>query len=489
MQVVETKNEGLRREFTITLLASEIEEKVDDRLEDLRKTANIPGFRPGKVPTALLKKRFGPSVMGEVLEQAVSESSRQAIEDNTLRPAMQPNIEITKFEEGQDLEYTMAVEVLPEIEAMDFSEIEIERLVAKADDKEVDETIARLAQQYRQTEPIKRARKAREGDVLVIDFVGKLDGEPFEGGTGEGHQLELGSNHFIPGFEEQLVGAKAGESLSVPVTFPEDYGAKTLAGKEAVFDVEVKEIREYVDTAIDDEFAKTLGQESLEGLRKSIAQRLEQDYAALSRDRLKRELLDILEKAHEFEVPPGMVEAEFNAIWSQYDEARKNQDVEDDEDKGKSDDELKEDYRKIAERRVQLGLLLTEVGNANNVEVAAEEINRALFTEAQKYPGHEKEFIEMYRNSPEAMASLRAPIFEDKVIDFVLELAKVTEREVGVEELMKLPDAEEAADAAADEKKPAKKKAAPKKRATRSRRKKADTKADEKADEPAGDKG
>lgn len=460
MQVVETKNEGLLREYTITLLASEIEEKVDYRLEDLRKTANIPGFRPGKVPTALLKQRFGKNVMGEVLEAAVGESSRQAIEDHTLRPAMQPNIEITKFEEGEDLEYKMAIEVMPDIQPMDFSKIEVERLVAKADEKEIDETIDRLAQQYRNSEPIKRARKSRKGDVVVIDFKGMIDGEAFDGGAAEGHQLEIGSNQFIPGFEDQLIGVKAGESHSVPVSFPEDYGAEALAGKEAVFEVEVKEIRQMVDTVVDDEFAKTLGQESLEELRKSIAERLGQDYASMSREKLKRELLDVLENEHEFEVPPGMVDAEFNSIWGQVEETRRQQEAgetgveEDTEDKEeKSDDELKEEYRQISTRRVQLGLLLTEVGNSNNVEVSAEEINRALMTEAQKYPGREKEFIEMYRNSPEAMASIRAPIFEEKVVDFILELANVTEREVSIEELMQMPDADsDAADDGKNEK-------------------------------------
>ncbi|NKB57084.1 MAG: trigger factor [Alphaproteobacteria bacterium] len=473
MQVVETKNEGLSREYTITLLATEIEEKVDTRLEDLRKTANIPGFRPGKVPASLMKQRYGQSVMGEVLEQAVSESSRQAIEDNTLRPAMQPNIEITKFEEGEDLEYKMAIEVLPEIQPMDFSKIEVERLVAKVEDKEIDETVDRLAQQYRQSEPIKRARKSKKGDILVIDFKGMIDGEVFAGGSAEGHNLELGSDQFIPGFEDQLIGSKAGEHVSVPVSFPADYGAESLAGKDAIFEVDVTEIREYVDTVLDDEFAKTLGQESLEELRKSISGRLEQDYAGLSRERLKRDLLDVLEKAHEFEVPPGMVDAEFESIWTQFEETRKQQGAEVEEE-DKSDDELKEEYRKISMRRVQLGLLLTEVGNTNNVEVSAEEVNRALMMEAQKYPGQEKEFIELYRNNPEAMATMRAPIFEEKVVDFILELANVKERSVTIEELTKVPDSEDA--------KKEEKKAAAKKKPAKPRRKKAAPKADKAAD-------
>jgi trigger factor len=295
----------------------------------------------------------------------------------------------------------------------------------------------------------------------------------FEGGSAEGHNLELGSEQFIPGFEKQLIGSKAGESVSVNVSFPEDYGAETLAGKDAVFEVDVKEIREMVDSAIDDEFAKNLGQESLEELRKSISERLGQDYAGLSRERLKRDLLDVLEKGHSFEVPPGMVDAEFESIWAQYEETRKQQGA--DEDTDKSEDEIKEEYRKISGRRVQLGLLLTEVGSSNNVEVSAEEVNRALMTEAQKYPGREKDFIELYRNNPEAMASMRAPIFEEKVVDFILELAKVNEREVSVEELMEVSEGEEA------EKE--EKKAAPKKKPAKPRRKKAEKKPDEAAGE------
>jgi len=297
-----------------------------------------------------------------------------------------------------------------------------------------------------------------------------VDGEAFEGGSGEGHHLELGAGQFIDGFEEQLRGAKVGDHVTVTVTFPEEYGAPNLAGKEAVFEVDVREIREKTDSVIDDEFAKMLGQESLDDLKVAIRGRFEQDYAGVSRERLKRDLLDTLEKAHEFEVPPGMVEAEFDSIWKQFEEARKNKEF-DDEESDKSDDELKEEYRKIARRRVQLGLLLTEVGTANNIQVSAEEVNRALTREAQKYPGHEKAFIDMYRENPEAMATLRAPIFEEKVVDFILEMAKVTERRVSAEELMRVPDADDdasATESGADnsDKKP-KKKAAKKKPAAK----------------------
>ncbi|MEX2616740.1 MAG: trigger factor [Alphaproteobacteria bacterium] len=457
MQVVEVKNDGLLREYTITLGAVEIDERVNSRLSELRKTARLPGFRPGKVPTKLLKQRYGQSVMGEVLEQAVSESSRKAIEDNTLRPAMQPNIEIKKFGEGEDLEYSMSIQVMPEIVPMDFSKIQAERLVAKIPDSAVDETLERLAKQYRSSEPIKRARKSREGDEVVIDFKGSIDGVEFPGGSGEGHHLELGAGQFIPGFEEQLIGVKAGDSVSVSVTFPADYGSKELAGKEAVFAVDVKEIRVMVDTAIDDEFAKNLGQESLEDLKKAARDRLSLDYARFSREKLKRDLLDTLEKSHDFDVPPGMVDAEFESIWSQFEEARKNGQTDAEEEK--SDDELKEEYRKIAARRVMLGLLLAEIGNINKIEVTAEEINRALVQQAQQYPGHEQQFIKLYQENPEAMASLRAPIYEEKVVDFILEMATVTEREVSIEELIQSQEGEDAAseDAAA---KPARKKRA-----------------------------
>ncbi|MDA0663490.1 MAG: trigger factor [Proteobacteria bacterium] len=443
MQVVEVKNDGLIREYTITLLAGEIDERVNSRLSEIRKTAQLPGFRPGKVPTSLLKQRYGQSVMGEVLERAVGESSRKAIEDNTLRPAMQPNIEIKKFGVGEDLEYSMSVQVMPEIVPMDFSKIEVERLVAIIPDSAVDETLERLAKQYRSSEPIKRARKSREGDEVVIDFKGSVDGVEFPGGSGEGHHLELGAGQFIPGFEDQLIGVKAGDSVSVSVTFPAEYGSKELAGKDAVFAVDVKEIRVMVDTAIDDEFAKTLGQESLDDLKKAARDRLSLDYAGYSREKLKRDLLDTLEKSHSFELPPGMVDAEFDSIWNQFEEARKNGQTDATEEK--SDDELKEDYRKIAARRVMLGLLLADIGNINKIEVTAEEINRALVQQAQQYPGHEQQFIKLYQENPEAMASLRAPIFEEKVVDFILEMAKVSEREVSIEELIQSQDDEDAA--------------------------------------------
>jgi len=463
MQVTETKNEGLQREFTITIGAAEVEEKVNTRLDELRRTVQIPGFRSGKAPSSLLRKKYGGAVMGEILEAAVSDTSQEAMSERSLRPAMQPKIEITSFEEGKDLEYTMAIEIMPEITPMDFSTLEVERLVAKIGDDELEEALKKLGEQYRKSEPVKRKRKSRKGDVVVIDFKGSVDGVEFEGGAGEDHHLHLGEGQFIPGFEEQLIGAKVGEKVAVTVTFPEEYGSAELAGKEAVFDVDVKETREMVDTVIDDEFAKTMGQEDLESLRTAIRGRMETEYGGFSRERLKRGLLDQLETAHDFSLPEGMVGSEFDSIWEQHEQAKAEQRSSDDEsakieedDSAKSDDEIKEDYRKIARRRVQLGLLLTEVGDKNNVEVSAEDVNRALVQEAQKYPGQEKQVFEMYQSNPQAMASLRAPIFEEKVVDFILEMATVTEREVTPEELMRDPDAEnKASDGNRDEDKKA----------------------------------
>lgn len=463
MQVTETKNEGLQREFTITIGAAEVEEKVNTRLDELRRTVQIPGFRSGKAPSSLLRKKYGGAVMGEILEAAVSDTSQEAMSERSLRPAMQPKIEITSFEEGTDLEYTMAIEIMPEITPMDFSTLEVERFVAKIGDDEVEEALKKLGGQYRKSEPVKRKRKSRKGDVIVIDFKGSVDGVEFEGGAGEDHHLHLGEGQFIPGFEEQLIGAKVGEKVAVTVTFPEEYGSAELAGKEAVFDVDVKETREMVDTVIDDEFAKTMGQEDIESLRTAIRGRMETEYGGFSRERLKRGLLDKLETAHDFSLPEGMVGSEFDSIWEQHEQAKAEQSSSDDEsakseedDSAKSDDEIKEDYRKIARRRVQLGLLLTEVGDKNNVEVSAEDVNRALVQEAQKYPGQEKQVFEMYQSNPQAMASLRAPIFEEKVVDFILEMATVTEREVTPEELMRDPDAEnKASDGNRDEDKKA----------------------------------
>ncbi|CCQ73885.1 trigger factor [Magnetospira sp. QH-2] len=467
MQATETLSEGLKREYKIVVPASELDQKVTARLKDAAKTMSLPGFRPGKVPVSLLKQRFGKSVMGEVLEETVNESSQKTMTDNELRPVMQPQIEIVSFDEGKDLEYTMAVELFPEFEPMDFASLSLERMVADIDEGEVDSALERLSEAYKESQPVKsKARKAKKDDVLVIDFTGRLDGEEFPGGKAEDYNLELGSGTFIPGFEDQLIGSKAGEEKDVNVTFPEDYGAENLAGKEVVFSVVVKEIRETAPAAIDDELAKKAGKETLDELKQAIRDEQGKEYGNYSRAKLKRTLLDALADGHSFEVPAGMLEAEAKAVAkSLQDEANAAEGVEPPaEGEEAPEPEVTDEHREIAERRVRLGLLLAEVGRLNNIEVTPDDVNKALMSEASRYPGQEKMVMDFYRQNPQMMEQIKAPIFEDKVCDYVIELAKVTDKPVSIEELMRDPDEEDAPKAEA---KPAKKKAAPKKKAAK----------------------
>ena len=468
MQVTETKTEGLLHEFTITVPAAEIETFVTNRLNELKKTIKLPGFRPGKVPPALLRKQYGPSIMGEVLERTVGETSQKAMEERDLRPVMQPKIEVIKFEDGSDLEYTMAIEVMPDVKPMDFSKIKLERMVVKADEEEITKALERLASAHKTSEPVSGSRKSKSGDITVIDFVGKVDGEEFAGGKAEDYSLELGTGSFIPGFEEQLIGAKVGDHVEVKVSFPKEYGAEELAGKDAVFDVDIKELRETAEAPIDDELAKKVGLEDLETLKKNIREEHEREFKDMARQRMKRLLLDELEAGHDFEIPQSLVENEFEGIWGQFEEHRKKaleQGSDEDPNEGKTDDELKDDYRGIAARRVRLGLLLAEIGRLNNIDISQEDLNRAMMAEAQRYQGQEQQVLEYFRNNPEAMQQIQAPLLEDKVVDFIFELAKVTDKNVSIDDLIKAP--EEAAPAkkkaAAKKKAPAKKKAAAKK--------------------------
>jgi trigger factor len=464
MQVTETNAEGLKREFKVQIAADEIDEKMAGRLAELGTTVKVPGFRPGKVPLQILKQRFGKSVLGEILERAVSDSSNQALNERGLRPATQPKIEITAFDEGKDLEYTMELELLPDIEPMDFSKIQLERSNIEVEESAVQETIEDLAKAHKKTKPLEAPRKTRGGDVLVIDFSGTVDGEAYPGMAAEDHHLELGSSGFVEGFEDQLIGVDIGETREVKVTFPEAYVNDRLAGREAVFTVTLKNILESVPMAIDDELATTLGETDLEALRARIRERLGAEYKGFARARLKRQLLDRLAEGHEFPVPEGMVEVEFESIWRQIEQDREAGKL-DPEDAEKSEDELKKDYREIAERRVRLGLLISDVGRLNGIEVTEEEANMALFREAQQYPGKEREVFEFYQKTPEAMANLRAPIFEDKVVDFIVDLADVTERAVTIEELRKEMEGKTEQGASEANKKPAKKSAKTKKAA------------------------
>jgi trigger factor len=494
MQVTETNTDGLKREFRVVVPAGELEEKVTSRLGEIGRTINLPGFRPGKVPMQILRRRFGPSVLGEVLEDTVQGSSAEAIREHNIRPALPPKVDIVSFSEGTDLEYKMSVELLPDIPETSFSDLNLERLVVEVPGEDVDRAIERIAEQQRKSEAVERP--AESGDIIVVDIEGRAGEEEIPGASGKDRQLALGSGDFIPGFEDQLIGAKAGEHRTVRVTFPEDYTVGEFAGKEAVFEVDVKEVRGRLPIVIDDELGKAVGLESLAELRQEVQQQMQRDYDAASRLRLKRALLDRLAETHDFPVPPGMVELEFDNIWKQYQaerdrtqaaqpqaaaaEAVQGAGAEAGEAPiaepetsveaaltpagepgptdsgteatanpteltgtaadGRDDEAEQAEYRKIAERRVRLGLLLAEVGRSNNITVTQDELNQTITREARRHPGYERQVLDFYRQNPEAVANLRAPIFEDKVIDFIVELAKVAEHRVSPQELLSAPD-------------------------------------------------
>lgn len=450
MQVTEEKNEGLQREFVITLEANEIDEKVQSRLREIGKNQKIPGFRPGKAPMSILRQRFGQAVMGEVLERAVSESSQQVMQERSLNPAGQPDIQLESFEQGQDLVYRMKVELLPDIEPMDFSQIQVTTQKIEVPDHEVDEALERLASQQKESKPVEQPRPADKGDILVVDFSGEVDGEKYPGMEAEDHHLELGSNRFVEGFEDQLVGAQPGEEKTVEVTFPEGYMNSQLSGKTAQFHVKVKELREAEPVEINDELAQKFGEEDLNSLKERVRDQIRQDYERLTRQRTKRQLLDQLAEGHSFDVPPSMVDSEFNAIWQQIEQDRQNGQL-DAEDAEKSEEQLQEEYKQIAERRVRLGLLLSEVGRNQQIDVSQEELNKALIEEVQRYPGREREVFEHYQNNQDALQNLRAPIYEDKVIDYILELANTEERQVTTDQLREELEAEQAGGSAESE--------------------------------------
>lgn len=432
MQVTELSAEGLKHQFKIVVPAGDLSAKVDERLAEMAQTAAMPGFRPGKVPVGLLKKQYGQALFGEAVEAAVNTSTAKAIEDRGLKPALQPRVDLKQLEEGKDVEFEVVVEVLPEIGKLDFSGIEIERLKAEVPEKDIDEALERIAKANREQKPVDPPRPAQKGDAIKLDFVGSVDGVEFPGGTAADYTLELGSGSFIPGFEDQLVGAEVGKVVDVKVTFPAEYGAPELAGKDAVFKCTIKEIHEFVDKPADDELAKKNNFENLEAMRKAIGERIGQDYNQISRTMIKRQLLDKLADSHKFAVPEGLVEGEFNAIWQRIEEAKKNgQKVEDDEEK------MRKEYREIAERRVRLGLLLADVGRSNSIDVTPEELNQAVMREAMRYQGQERQVLEFYSKNAEMKDQLRAPIFEEKTVDFILELAKVSEKSVTPEELLK----------------------------------------------------
>ncbi|CEF56564.1 trigger factor [Acetobacter ghanensis] len=442
MQVTETLSEGLKRGFTVTVPAAELEAKRDARLKEVAGNLNLPGFRPGKVPVSLARQRYGDAVWGEVLEQAVSDAMRTVFEERGLRPAGQPKVDLVSGQDGKgaDLEFKVESEILPEITLPDLSDLALTRLKAPVSDEAVNKVLEDIAKRGRTFEVIEEVRPAAKGDVVAIDFVGKQDGVAFDGGTAQDVNVEIGGEGFIPGFAEQIEGMKPGEEKVITVTFPEDYGAEELAGKEATFDIKVNQLKKAVDAPVDEELAKKMGFESLEQLKDLVRKQIEGEYDQMSRLRIKRDLLDILSGKADFPAPEGMVEAEFEQIWSRVEADRKAGQL-DDEDKDKDEETLRSDYRKIAERRVRLGLLLAEIGRKNGISVSGEELGRAVRAEAMRYPGQEKQVFEFFQKNPQAAESLRGPIFENKVVDYLIELAKVTDKDVSLEELSDIPPA------------------------------------------------
>jgi trigger factor len=452
MQVTETLSEGLKREFSVVVSAAELESKVNTRLDELKDRVKINGFRPGKVPVAHLKKVYGRSAMAEVIENTVRDTNAQIVTDRGFKLAADPKVTLPTEEEaveklingGTDLAYTVAVEIVPEIKLADFKAIKLTKLVSDVSDAEIDEGIARIAEQNRPYAPKAEGEKAATGDRVNVSFVGTIGGTPFEGGTGDDIAVQIGSNTFIPGFEEQLIGIGVGENRTVKATFPTQYANAELAGKEAEFAVTAKSIEAPGEVKTDDEFAKSLGLESLAKLREAVKDRIERDQQAMTRQKVKRALLDELDKLHQFDSPPSMVEEEFSRVWVSVTEELKNENKTF-ADENTTEEKAKEEYRGIAARRVRLGLVLAEIGEKNNITVTDEELSRAVAERARQFAGQEQRVWDYFRQNPQAVASLRAPIFEEKVVDFLVELADVTEKKVSREDLFKQEEEESAA--------------------------------------------
>ena len=440
MQVTETLSEGLKRGFAVTVPAAAIEEKRTAKLNEIGRKVQLPGFRPGKVPAKVVRQRYGTAVMAEVLEESVNDATRQVLDERGLRAAVQPKVDVTQIEDQKDLQFTVEVELLPDITMPDFGAIQLTRYKAEPDAESVDKALGEIAARQEGREPVTEDRGAKMGDTLTVDFAGKVGDVAFPGGTGTDMAVKLGGSGFIPGFSEGMEGMKAGESRTINVTFPEQYHAPDLAGKAATFDLVAKTLEQPKPGAIDDALATAYGFDDLSKLREAITGQIQREYDQITRMRIKRDLLDALSKAAEFPVPPSMVDAEFDSIWKRVEQDLKDGKA-DEEDKGKDEDTLKSDYRTIAERRVRLGLLLSEIGRANGIQVSADEMGRAMRTEAGRYPGQEAQVMEFFRKNPQASEGLRGPIYEEKVVDFILELAKVEDRIVPAAELSAEPEA------------------------------------------------
>ena len=465
MKIESLKKEKLSHEYKVLVTADEIRQKTEARLKELAKTVEIKGFRKGKAPVHIMQAKYGDAVKGEIIERAVNDGTTQAINENKLRPAMQPKVEITSFEDGKGLEFHMIVEVLPEIKLMDFKTISLTRKTAKPDAKTLKEALERVTANQKTSEPVKEKRALKKGDVAIIDFDGKVDGERRPGMKGEGHPLELGSNSFIDTFEDQLVGKKVGDKVAVNVTFPDPYASPELAGKDAVFDVEIKDLHKIVTPKLDDDLAKSLGFDDVKALEEAVKSQIQSEYDQMSRLHLKKDLLDSLDKGHTFDLPEGMIQAETQSILQQVTQQTgdKESDIADSD---------KKEYESLALRRVKLGLVLAEVGRDNKIDITQQELQTAVIREAQKYPGQEQQVFEMYQKNPQALESLKAPIFEDKVVDFILETVKLSDSQVKIDELMRDPGDEDVAST----EKPSKKKAASKKKTSKSKASKTEKK-------------
>jgi trigger factor len=452
MQVTETLNQGLKHEFQISVPASDLDAKADARLVDLKEKVRLNGFRPGKVPVSHLKKVYGRSVMAETIDQTIRDTNSQIFTERGFRLATEPKItmpseqkEVEQILAGKsDLTYTVAIEVVPAIQLADFKSFTVEKPVAEVSDADVDEAIKRIADQNRSYAAKDEGAKAEAGDRVTINFKGTINGTPFDGGAGEGIQVTVGSNTFIPGFEEQLIGIGAGETRNLKVSFPKNYASEKLAGQPAEFETTATLIEAPQDIKIDDEFAKTLGLESLDRLKQAARERLAAEFATATRQRVKRTLLDRLDESHKFEAPPSLVEEEFTLMWNSI-KAEMESSAKTFADEDTTEEAAKEEYHKIADRRVRLGLVLSEIGERNKITVTDDEVSRAVIERARQMPGREKEVWDYYRNNANALAQLRAPIYEDKVVDFILELANVKEKKVTREELYKDDEAEQSA--------------------------------------------
>jgi trigger factor len=444
MQVTEKRSEGLTKQFEVVLSASELETRLNGELANLKDKVNINGFRPGKVPLPHLRRLYGRSVMAEVVQNAVNEANRQILNDNNLKLAMEPKVEFAKdeaaltkvMEAKGDLAFTVDLELLPQFELADHSNITITRGIAEVSDADVEEALITLSKQSRNFVERGAKEAAQSGDQVVIDFVGRVDGVAFEGGTAQGVDLEIGSGSFIPGFEDQLIGAKIGQAVEVKVTFPKDYGSKDLAGQNAVFDVTVTAVKAPASPELNDEFAKGFGMNSLDALKEALKKSIERDFAAQARTKTKKNLLDELDEKYDFALPPSLVEQEFDGVWKQI-EGELQRTGKSFTDEGKTEEEARAEYMKIAVRRVRLGLVLAEIGEKAEIKITEDEVNQALITRARQFPGQEKQVWEFYRKNPQAMAELRAPVFEEKVVDHILSQIKLVDKTISRDDLFK----------------------------------------------------